>query len=112
LVVAISTAIPYLENMNAPRLIHIVGEAHERHIAEVIRLSETLAPNQVIQIAGDTVEAIDRPKVLQIKDEGLLLEAMKCPVYEHFPEPKEKFRDRWKGGNGPGSSAPMKRGKR
>jgi hypothetical protein len=98
--------------MNKQRIIHIVGDAHERHIAEVIRLAETLLPDQIIQIAGDNVEAIDRPKVLQITDEHLLVEAMKCPVYEYFPEPKEKFRDRWKGGNGPGSSAPMKRGKR
>lgn len=63
---------------------------------------------KVLTIAGESPE--DR---IERKITSDMIEAIKVDRDQDFyAESREKFKDRWKGANGPGSTAPIKRGRR
>jgi hypothetical protein len=69
-------------------------------------IAESFEKMDVICIAGDTLE--ERAMRLEPIEIKRVFE-MEDNVYI---EPKPRFSDKWKGGTGPGASAPIRRGKK
>jgi hypothetical protein len=79
---------------------------HIREIGLALIIAESFEKMDVICIAGDTLE-----------ERAMRLEPIEikriCDMEDNFPlEPKPRFSDRWKGGTGPGSTAPIRRGRK
>lgn len=84
----------------------IVGDHHLREMDLGLRIAEACEKGEVICIAGDTLE-----------DRAMRLEPIEikriCEMEDNFPIiPKPRFGDQWKGGTGPGATAPIRRGRK
>jgi len=92
---------------NNSHVLVVGGDSHLREIGMALRIADSLKDGEVICIAGDTLE-----------ERAMRLEPIEikriCEMEEKdFPvESKPRFSDRWKGGTGPGSTAPIRRGKK
>lgn len=101
----------YLLGMeNKPHVLVVGGDAHLRELALTLRIADSLKGGEILAIAGESVEEIERNKLLQLHAiEIKRVFEMEDNVYI---EPKPRFSDKWKGGTGPGASAPIRRGKK
>lgn len=98
----------YLLGMeNKPHVLVVGGDAHLRELALTLRIADSLKGGEILAIAGESVEEIERNKLLQLEIKRVF--EMEDNVYI---EPKPRFSDKWKGGTGPGASAPIRRGKK
>ena len=93
-----------------PHVLVVGGDAHLREMALTLRIADSLKDGEILAIAGEPVEEIERNKLLE-------LHAVEIKrVFERednfFIEPKPRFSDKWKGGTGPGSTAPIRRGRK
>lgn len=86
-----------------PRII-LIGDTHINRSIRLLKESDL----EVLTIAGESPEAR-----IEMKITSEMVDAIKGDGYhDPYIEPREKFKNRWKGGTGPGSTAPMKRGRR
>jgi hypothetical protein len=85
-------------------------------------IADSLKGGEILAIPCETVEVtleslFERLLRIRKEDEELLTLAItrmgEDPTEDHYPiEPKPRFSDKWKGGTGPGASAPIRRGKK
>jgi hypothetical protein len=102
----------YLLDMeNKPHVLVVGGDAHLRELALTLRIADSLKDGEILAIAGEPVEEIERNKLLQLH--AIEIKRVFDMEEKDFPvESKPRFSDRWKGGTGPGSTAPIRRGKK
>lgn len=91
---------------NNSHVLVVGGDSHLREIGMALRIADSLKDGEVICIAGDTLE-----------ERAMRLEPIEIKrIYEmedNFPiMPKPRFGDQWKGGTGPGATAPIRRGRK
>lgn len=91
---------------NKPHVLVVGGDAHLRELALTLRIADSIEKGDIICIAGESLEE------KAIKLQAIEIQRV-CGMEDDFPvEPKSRFSDKWKGGTGPGSTAPIKRGKK
>ena len=96
---------------NKPHVLVVGGDAHLRELALTLRIADSLKDGEILAIAGEPVEEIERNKLLELH--AIEIKRVFDMEENDFPvESKPRFSDRWKGGTGPGSTAPIRRGKK
>ena len=91
--------------MDTPRILHVGPDPYIEHLQ-----LRALGSDDVIGFRSVMEEVEEKEKTLLLAIEAINIDM--APMNDYFPEPKEKFKSRWKGGVGPGSTAPIKRGKK